>query len=46
MSNEPGRFGSGFIYLFFRNKHIHRKERKRVLTQKHTTTPLKNHDNF
>ena len=35
------------ILFFFRNKHTHTQGRgKEVLTQKHTTTPLKNHGNF
>ena len=35
------------IIIFFleTNTHTHRRE-KGVLTQKHTTTPLKSHDNF
>ena len=35
--------------LFLRNKHTHTHTQGRgkiVLTQRHTTTPLKNHDNF
>jgi len=36
-----------FIYLFiFWEKNEHTRERENGLTQRHTTTPLKSHDNF
>ena len=36
-----------FFFFFLRNKHTHIQERgKSVLTQRHTTTPLKSHGNF
>ena len=37
-----------FKLFFWRNKHTHthKGEKKGVLTQRHTTTPLKNHGNF
>ena len=35
-----------FFLFFLRNKHTHTQGRgKEILTQRHNTTPLKNHDN-
>ena len=37
----------GTITIFSRNTHTHTQGRwKEILTQRHTTTPLKNHGNF
>ena len=37
----------GQLPFFFKNKHTHTQGRgKVVLTQKHTTIPLKSHDTF
>ena len=36
-----------FFFFFDKQTHTHTERRgKGVLTQRHTTTPLKNHDNF
>ena len=34
------------ILFFEKQTHTHTREREGVLTQKHTTTPLKSHGNF